>query len=151
MTFFKYRGWIIRSDIQKKEVIYVCCHISHLCCWHQMLEKGFLLWRNTYGDLIHLVDFWSFFKRKTTFVTSCLFFCTLSLFKKGVYTKRKEFAPLGGKFFPFMVDPFSEGRQNNLTESPPLNVYPFSLKLSIQSKNFSWWHFDIFLFIFPRK
>ena len=28
---------------------------------------------------------------------------------KGVYSKRKEFAPLGSKFFPFRVDPFSEG------------------------------------------
>ena len=28
---------------------------------------------------------------------------------KGVYSKRKEFPPLGSKFFPFRVDPFSEG------------------------------------------
>ena len=26
---------------------------------------------------------------------------------KSVYTKRKEFAPFGSKFFPFRVDPFS--------------------------------------------
>ena len=29
-------------------------------------------------------------------------------FLKGVFSKRKEFAPLGSKFFPFRVDPFSE-------------------------------------------
>ena len=28
---------------------------------------------------------------------------------KGVYSKRKEFAPRGSKFFPFRVDPFLEG------------------------------------------
>ena len=28
---------------------------------------------------------------------------------KGVYFKRKEFAPKWSKFFPFNVDPFSEG------------------------------------------
>ena len=27
----------------------------------------------------------------------------------------KEFAPLGSKFFPFRVDPFSEGKQNRNT------------------------------------
>ena len=26
----------------------------------------------------------------------------------GVYSKRKEFAPTGSKFFPFIVNPFSE-------------------------------------------
>ena len=26
-----------------------------------------------------------------------------------VYSKRKEFAPLGSKFFPFRVDPFEKG------------------------------------------
>ena len=28
---------------------------------------------------------------------------------KVVYSKRKEFAPLGSKFFPFRVDSFSKG------------------------------------------
>ena len=36
-------------------------------------------------------------------------------FIKGVYSKRKEFAPRGSKFFPFRVDPFLEGRQTILT------------------------------------
>ena len=31
---------------------------------------------------------------------------------KWVYSKRKEFAPRGSKFFPFCVDPFSEGAWN---------------------------------------
>ena len=30
-------------------------------------------------------------------------------FCKGFYTKRKEFAPKGSKFFPVRVDPISEG------------------------------------------
>ena len=29
--------------------------------------------------------------------------------EKGDYTKRTEFAPFRSKFFPFRVDPFSEG------------------------------------------
>ena len=29
-------------------------------------------------------------------------------FWKGVYSKRKEFAPKGSKFFPFRVDPFQK-------------------------------------------
>ena len=29
---------------------------------------------------------------------------------KRVFSKRKEFAPRGSKFFPFRVDPFSEGK-----------------------------------------
>ena len=29
--------------------------------------------------------------------------------EKGVYSERKEFAPKRSKFFPFRVDPFSEG------------------------------------------
>ena len=33
----------------------------------------------------------------------------LSPFGKGIYSKRKEFAPLGRKFFPFTADPLSEG------------------------------------------
>ena len=38
-------------------------------------------------------------------------------FQKVIYSKRKEFAPKGSKFFPFREDPFSEaiwwaGKQN---------------------------------------
>ena len=53
------------------------------------------------------------FTRETTFVTFCLLFCTSIPFWKRVYSKRKEFAPKGSKFFSFKVDSFPEGRQNN--------------------------------------
>ena len=43
----------------------------------------------------------------------CLITCTQAPSEKGVYSKRKEFAPKGSKFFPFRVDPFSERRENN--------------------------------------
>ena len=36
-------------------------------------------------------------------------YCFVSIPKNGVYSLRKEFAPKGSKFFPFRVDPFSEG------------------------------------------
>ena len=42
------------------------------------------------------------------------FLRTDSLLKR-VYSKRKEFAPFGSKFFPFRVDPFKKGGKNNLT------------------------------------
>ena len=42
---------------------------------------------------------------------------------KGIFTKRKEFAPRGSKFFPFRADPFSEGSKTVLTELSPLKVY----------------------------
>ena len=35
--------------------------------------------------------------------------CSFAQFSKGVYCKRKEFAPKGSKFFPFRVDFFPEG------------------------------------------
>ena len=44
------------------------------------------------GEWIYLVDFLPFFTRKTTLVTSCLLSCVCIPFR-GVYFKRKEFAP----------------------------------------------------------
>ena len=73
---------------------------------------------------IHMVHFLS------TFVTSCLLSSIPSPFEKGstlkgknllplganywVYCKRKEFAPIKSKFFPFREDPFSEVGRINL-------------------------------------
>ena len=57
-----------------------------------------------------MVDFLSFLTREITWDFLLAFLHTYP-FWKGVYSKRKEFAPHGSKFFPFRVDPFSEGRQ----------------------------------------
>ena len=55
---------------------------------------------------------------------------------EGVYSLRKEFAACGSKFFPYRVDPFSEGDRvdpfSNVTKTilpgwPPLKVYTFLL------------------------
>ena len=59
------------------------------------------------SDLTHLVDLLSSFTREITSVTSCLLSAHQIPSEKG-YSKRKEFAPRGSKFFPFRVDP--EGR-----------------------------------------
>ena len=40
-------------------------------------------------------------------------FLHTSLLLKGANSKRKEFSPVGSKFFPLSVDSFSEGRQTN--------------------------------------
>ena len=52
----------------------------------------------------------------TNSVTSYLLFCTLTAFCKEVYSKRKEFAPTGSKFFPFRVNHFWSEVKNNSTE-----------------------------------
>ena len=52
------------------------------------------------GDWIYmyLVDFPPFCTRKTTSVASCLLACAQDLFRKGIYSQRKEFAPKRGLF-----------------------------------------------------
>ena len=60
-----------------------------------------------------------------TFMTSCLRSFTPIHFCKAVYFERKEFAPTGSKFFPFIVDLFSEGDKTILKELPSLDVHPF--------------------------
>ena len=53
----------------------------------------------------------------------CLFSSSSDPFWKVVYSKRKEFAPMGSKVFPFRVDPISEGRKNSiLTVASPESV-----------------------------
>ena len=47
---------------------------------------------------------------------SCLLSCAPKPFWKGIYSKGKEFAPVGCKFFPFRVDPFSEWKLNSLAD-----------------------------------
>ena len=69
------------------------------------------------GHRIHLINFPPCLTREITFVTSCLRSCTSNPFWKGVYSERKEFAPMGSKFFHFRVNPFSEGRQKQYWQS----------------------------------
>ena len=57
-----------------------------------------------------------------------LLFCTQTPIWKVVCPKRKEFAPRGSKFFPFRVDPFSEGKKI-------LNELPPHTPISTQSRN----------------
>ena len=76
------------------------------------------------------VRFLAIFKREATFLYLTFASCTLRPFSKGVYLERKEFASKGSKFFPFNVDHFSEGRQNNSDSVNSHAVYPFPLTLS---------------------
>ena len=52
-----------------------------------------------------------FSPREAAFLTSCLRSVTQAPSEKGVYYKRKEFAPTGSKFFPFIIDSFTERRR----------------------------------------
>ena len=56
--------------------------------------------------LIQLHGSVTFKERETTFVTHICHPNTPNPFWKGIYSKRKEFAPRGSKFFPFREDPF---------------------------------------------
>ena len=58
-----------------------------------------------------MVHFLSLFPRETTLGTSHLLYYTPSPFLKGSSLKGKLFASFRSKFFPFRVDPFSEGKQ----------------------------------------
>ena len=49
-------------------------------------------------------------------------------FYKGVYSKRKEFAPLGSKFFPFRIDCFSEEDKNDFYRVASPDSVPVHLK-----------------------
>ena len=47
-------------------------------------------------------------------MTSCLlFWAPEGTSEKGSTLKGKKFVPMGSKFFPLRVDPFSEGNKNN--------------------------------------
>ena len=67
-------------------------------------------------------------KRESTFMSSCLAVLHTKPLLKGVYAKRKEyFFPTGNKFFPFRIDTFSEGRQNNFDRIVSPEKYQFPL------------------------
>ena len=73
-------------------------------------------------------NFLAFFTREINFLTFSLLSCTPTPFRKRVYSKRKEFAPIGSNFFPFRVDPFSEGSKTILTRVVILEMLSISLK-----------------------
>ena len=69
-----------------------------------------------------LVDFLPpFCTRETTYIPQ-----TNSLQKK-VYSRRKEFAPCGSKFFAFRVDPYQKGGILISRELHPLKMFQFPL------------------------
>ena len=61
-----------------------------------------------------------FFTKKDDFCDFLFVFLHIKPLQKGVYSKRKEFAPNGSKFFPFRVDYFSVDSKTILTEVPPI-------------------------------
>ena len=77
---------------------------------------------NTLGKLS------SIFTKETHFVTSCLLSYKQITFWKEDYSKKKAFAPKRSKLFPFRVDPFLEGSNNNSDIAISLESIPISLK-----------------------
>ena len=67
---------------------------------------------NTYFFKDTLGRFSSIFDKGDKFCDFLYAFLYSNPLLKGVYSKRKEFAPKGSKFFPFRVDLISEGRKN---------------------------------------
>ena len=83
-----------------------------------------LRWLNTTG-----------FRQARQHLCLCLRSCNPSYFwKKGVYSKRKEFAPRGSKFFPLRIDPLSRVNPLSRRETKQFHrvtsheLYPFTLK-----------------------
>ena len=60
--------------------------------------------------IIYLFIYLFIYSLGTTLMNICLFSCTQDPLWKGIYSVRKEFAPTGSKFFPYRVDPLSEGQ-----------------------------------------
>ena len=106
--YLKYRLLKFLPSMLKVNVLDGC---SHVWCWW---------WRIVLleGLDAHKIIFIAIFSaRETVFMTSCLLSCTSSPFWKGVFSKSKEFAPKGSKFFPFRVDPFLENALSANRES----------------------------------
>ena len=68
------------------------------------------------------------FTMEITFMTSCLLTCTsIPFYKRDLFYKERIRSPYSSS--PLGIAPFSEGRQNNLTELLPLKEYISSLIL----------------------
>ena len=76
-------------------------------------------------DLIHLVEFPSFFTRETTFLASCLLSVHKSPSEKGSILKGKNLHPLGANSFLLEWTPFQKGTKSILTKWSPLKIYQF--------------------------
>ena len=92
---------------------------------------------NVLWGLDTLGRFPAIFTREITFVTSMFAFQHTNHLERGLLGKERicspweqilSFSPHGSKFFPFWVDPFSEGNKTIQTEFSPLKVYTFTLK-----------------------
>ena len=84
-----------------------------------------------YSSLTHHGRFFAIFDKADNFCDSLFAFLLAMHVLKGVCFKRKEFAPKGSKFFPFRVDPFSEGRQSNFDRV----VSPESVSIHLKEHN----------------
>ena len=76
-----------------------------------------------------MVDFLPLFTGEITFVTFCLHSHASTLFCKGVYSRRKEFAPKVSKVFSLRMDPFSKGDIVNVDRVTFLGSVSFSLNV----------------------
>ena len=74
------------------------------------------------------------FKRGATFFDFCYALRHTTPLLKKVYSKRREFAPLGSKFSPFRVDPFKKDNENNLDEI--VSSESLAIHNDLQSKYF---------------
>ena len=98
----------------------------HLCSPVRVLESS------PKGDRIYLVNFQPFCIRGTIYVTSCLQSCISNPSKMGSTIKGKN---LGSKFFSFIVDHFSERRQNQFDRSAsPETINSLSTDSAVWSK-----------------
>ena len=79
------------------------------------------------GDWIHLVDLLPFLQGRQLLQLPVCFSAHHIHSENGSTLKGKNLLPKGSKFLSFRVGPFSEWRQNHLTELPSEKLYPFLL------------------------
>ena len=91
----------------------ICLHVSNI--------------KVTSGELINLVDFLPALVRQ--FFYTLFAFMYTSLLLKSVYSKMKEFVPMGSYFFSFGVEACTEGSKKHKTflHTCLLNAYQFPL------------------------
>ena len=116
--------WQLLSDIHSMRVF------AHVIIWsgpYSVWAQCFV-YTNTH---VHNQSLWAldtlgkflpFLTRETTLVNSGLLSCAQKPFRERVYFKRKEFAPIGSKFFPCKVDPFQMEARLTFTELSSLKV-----------------------------
>ena len=88
------------SMLYRQKIKFVFCILLYSgACFHILVRRC----DTNFNEVL------SIFYKGSTFETSCLASLHIEPLLKRCFDKRKDFANKGNHFFPFKVDPFSEG------------------------------------------